>query len=149
MVKESATGRQTVYYKGKYVGRVSKGTRSEQIKAEQVAKKRRSKETVQIEVFLPKGKGKKERTIPEKYQEAAKVQPEIKGEKISKVSILVKSTINFANYMNDAAMAGKISPEKAQEKFEEYKAATSDAERSKLWETLHDDLKAAGYPDSG
>lgn len=150
-IKESASGRQTVYHNGKYVGRISKGTKSEQRKAAQVgARRRASKAAPTTEYIAPTTKPNKSKdAIPRKYSEAAKIQPLIKGQKITKVSVRVKSLINFANYVNDAAQAGFISEQEAQRRFEEYKAATTDAKRSELWNSVHEYLEEAGYEDSG
>lgn len=150
-IKESPSGRQTVYQNGKYVGRISKGTKSEQRKAAELGSRRRaSKTTPATEYVAPSSKpGKSKDAIPKKYSEAAKIQPLIKGQKITKVSVRVKSLINFANYVNDAAQAGFISEQEAQRRFEQYKAATTDAKRSELWNSIHEYLEEAGYEDSG
>ena len=84
----------------------------------------------------------------ESYEKTVQLKEAIAKQPTNRVPVAIKSTINFANVLNDAVHAGFMSEEEALRRFTEYKKATTDEERSRLWDSLHEYNELQGYEES-
>ena len=147
-IKTSASGRQTVYKNGVYVGRIGKGTKTQQKKAAEIGSRRHKPTQVPKVERQARRFGKGREYEIESYEKTIQLKEAIAKQPTNRVPVAIKSTINFANVLNDAVHAGFMSEEEALRRFTEYKKATTDEERSRLWDSLHEYNELQGYEES-
>ena len=142
-IKETPSGKQTIYKDGKFVGYAGKGTAKEQANIERLAKQRAIKEEKEIQ-----WKRTTKVKLGGEFETLVSKKESIAGLPLTQVPVLVKSTVNYANYLNDAMNSGFISEEEAKEWLKKYKGANSDDERTELWGKVKQFLTERGYQDS-